>query len=505
MPLPPLEVIVLTRLTFGARPEDFAAFRALGKTPKEQLKVWLERQLEPSKIIDEACDKRLEEFKTLKKPLGKLWAEHLRDVPDNDPNRYEIAVTPTMETRLATMARGVWSKRQLLEVLSDFWHNHFNIDPDRQEQIAALFADFDKSVIRIHAFGNFRVLLEAVCKHPCMLYYLDNASSQRAGPNENFARELFELHTLGAENYLGVKRQQDIAGFAKGTPVGYVDDDVYEATRCFTGWRVMDDKDSLGDTGEFAFYPAWHDRFQKTVLGKFLPPDQGQKDGADVLDALAFHPGTARFISRKLCRRLVTDTPSENLVNRIAKVFIEHQKSPDQMKHVLRAIVYSDDFAKTWGEKVKRPLERYFSAVRALETEFKLESDRQWSLEWLGQMPFHHPMPDGYADTKEHWLSSTSLLRFWSSVNGLAHNWDESYRSPIMERTANLKTPKEITAFWLNRILAREPSPALKQTILDKLRENNSENEPITDPEALKWRVTEAVGLILMSPEFLER
>ncbi len=505
MPPPPLEVIVFTRLAFGARPGDFQAFRALGSSNQARLKSWLETQLEPNKILDGACDKRLEDLKTLKKPLRNLWAEHIRDVSDSDPNRFRLATQPTLETRLAGLARGVWSERQLLETMSDFWHNHFNIDPNRQEQIAALFAGFDRDVIRTHAFGNFRVLLGAVCQHPTMLYYLDNSSNQRAGPNENFARELFELHTLGAENYLGVKRQKEVSGFSSGAPIGYVDDDVYEATRCFTGWRVSDDPDSVGDTGEFVFYPAWHDRFQKTVLGRFLPADQGLKDGADVLDALAFHAGTARFISCKLCRRFVSDTPTETLVAKVAKVFTEYQKAPDQIKHVLRAIIYSDEFAQTWGEKVKRPLERFYSTLRALETDFKLESDRQWVMEWLGQLPFNHPMPDGYPDTKEHWLSSTSLLRFWTSANGLAHNWDEAFASPVLERSSNLKTPNELATFWINRILGRDTSLALKQIVLDKLRDNGDPNQVISNPDAFKWRVTEAVGLILMSPEFLER
>ncbi len=504
---PPLEVMVYTRLAFGARPGELEAFRALGKSPKEQLKAWLDMQLEPSKIDDSACDARLEGLKTLQKSHKQLWAEHLRDVPEKDPNRYEIMVQPANETRLAMLARGVWSKRQLLEVLTDFWHNHFNIAPFRGEHIAALFVSFDRDVIRKHAFGNFRALLGAVATHPCMLYYLDNTSNQRAGPNENFARELFELHTLGAENYFGVKRQRDVPGFAAGTPTGYVDDDVYEATRCFTGWRVADDKDTpnLGDTGEFTFYPAWHDRFQKTVLGQFLPPDQApMKDGQMVLDTLAYHPGTARYICRKLCRRLIADTPPEGLVNRMAKIFLEQQKAPDQLKKVIRAIAESDEFQKIWGEKIKRPLERYISTVRALETEFKLESERQWTVDWLGQLPFNHPMPDGYPDTRDHWMSSTSLLRYWGTANGLAHNWDESYRSPILKTNDTRRIPNEIAAFWFNRILGRQPSANLRNAVLDKLRDGQDPSKPMPD-DALEWRLTESIGLIVMSPEFLER
>jgi uncharacterized protein (DUF1800 family) len=503
MALPPLEVLVHTRLAFGARPGDLERFRTLAQNPRDALKLWLERQLEPQKIPDTALEARLEAFKTLKKSQAKLWIEHRRDVPDG-PESYETKVLPALETRLATIARAIWSERQLLEVMADFWHNHFNIDPGRDEAIAALFASFDRDVIRANVFGNFRVLLEGVVKHPCMLFYLDNASNQRAGPNENFARELFELHTMGAEHYLGIKRQREVRGFANGNPVGYVDDDIYEATRCFTGWRVADN-DEIGNTGEFLYYAAWHDRFQKTVLGKFMPADQApQKDGRDVLDTLASHTGTAVYICRKLCRRLIADTPSENIVHRAAKVFLEQQNAPDQLKHVLRTIVYSDEFIQTWGSKVKRPLERFYSLTRALETEFKLEPDRQWTLEWLGQMPFNHPMPDGYPDTQEHWVSSTSLLRFWSLANGFAHNWDESYRSSVLKTTAARRTPNEIANFWFDRILGREPPTELRHAVLDKLRDNASPNTPIPD-DALEWRVTEEVGLILMSPEFLER
>jgi uncharacterized protein (DUF1800 family) len=502
---PPLEVLVYTKLAFGPRPGDLETFRALKGNPGEKLRTWLEGQLEPDKFDDTDLQKRLEGLKTLGKSQAELWAQHWRDVPDS-PTKYEIAYEPTNELRVATMARAIWSKKQLLEVIADFWHNHFNIDPSRDGTIGALFLDFDRT-LRKHAFGNFRAMLEAVAKHPAMLYYLDNTSNQRAGPNENWARELFELHTLGTENYFGVKRQRDVPGFAQGQPAGYVDDDVYEATRCFTGWRVDDNKDEPGfkNSGAFAFFPAWHDRFQKTVLGRYLPPDQGpMRDGLDVIEALATHPGTARYISRKLCRRLVSDDPPDTLVARAASTFLEKRSDPEQLKHVIRTIVYSAEFQNTWGQKVKRPMERFISACRILETEFKLHTDRQWTLDWLGQMPFNHPMPDGYPDRKEHWTSSTSLLRSWQTLNGLAHSWDESYKSPVLATNAGKKVPSEIANFWFNRLLGREPSQNLKEAVIDKLRDGGNPDAAMPD-DALEWRLTEAVGLILMSPEFLER
>jgi uncharacterized protein (DUF1800 family) len=175
------------------------------------------------------------------------------NLDEKDEKRYEKMFQPVYETKLATYVRAVHSKRQLLERMTEFWHDHFNIHPDRDERIAPGWAWFDRDVIRANAFGNFGKMLEAVATSPAMLMYLDNASSSRGGPNENFSRELFELHTLGAENYFGVKRQDVIAKDATGLPVGYVDDDVYEATRAFTGWRLSENKDEpgLGNTGKF--------------------------------------------------------------------------------------------------------------------------------------------------------------------------------------------------------------------------------------------------------------
>lgn len=311
VPVPPLEVLVYTKAAFGPKPGDLERFRALPGNPEAKLKAWVEEQLNPGQLEDKAAEARVAaaRFESLGKPLERLWKDYYRDVPEGD-QKYERIYQPVRETQLATLLRALHSRRQLYEVLVNFWHDHFNVAPDRDERIAPGFASYDQDVIRPHALGNFRQFLKAVATHPAMLYYLDNASSSRAGPNENWSRELFELHTLGAENYLGVKRQCEVKGFAQGNPIGYVDDDVYEATRAFTGWRVDDDPDEPGLTGsgKFTFYTPWHDRFQKTVLGRLLPPDQGpMQDGKDVLEAVAEHPGTARFIARKLVRKFIAD------------------------------------------------------------------------------------------------------------------------------------------------------------------------------------------------------
>ena len=501
--LPPLEVIALNRLAFGPRPGDLAAWRTLpGKDAPQKLRAHLEAQLDPNSIPDADCDERLSalNFKTLQKPLDQVWLDHHVNRNQDD---YATAVLPAQETRLATLTRMAYSKRQLQEVLVDFWHNHFNTTPERDDRIATVFASYDRDVIRKHALGNFREMLGAAAKHPAMLYYLDNASNTRAGPNENYARELFELHTLGAENYLGVKRQTEVPGFDRRAPVGYVDDDVYEACRCFTGWRVNDntDESNMKNTGLFTFYVPAHDRFQKTVLGMYLRSDGGFNDGVSVLDALAAHPGTARFIARKLCRRLVSDNPPDSLVQEAARVFKDQARAPDQLKQVVRAIVLSDEFRSTWGEKIKRPLEAMVSILRILEANFE-KYDALWWTEWFGQPIFGHRPPDGYADTIPDWSSTQSILRRWQFALGTSHGYLEHFKVDVNKAVPeNIRTPNALADFWITRILGRSLRIEHRAEVIKLLAQDQPLDQPL-EGDALTWNVRQAVALVLMTPDF---
>ena len=505
-PIPALEVLVFNRLAFGWRSGDLEAFQKLPGAKDKKLQTWLEAQLNPEKLDDAVCDGKLKDFESLPKSLEVSWTDYFKNLDEKDDKKYQKMGIPTLEARLATITRMVFSQRQLLEVMVDFWHNHFNVHPERDDSIRPTFMSYDRDVIRANAFGNFRTLLEAVAKHPAMLRYLDNASSNRGGPNENYARELFELHTMGAENYRGVGRQRDVPGYSQGQPEAYVDDDVYEATRCFTGWRIDDNTDEPGfqNTGQFAFFQPWHDRFQKTVLGRYMPPDQpATKDGQDVLDMLAAHPGTARYIARKLVRRLISDKPPQNVIDAAAKVFLDKKNAPDQIKHVIRSIVLSKEFAITWGEKIKRPLERFISGLRILETDLKLNEDMLWTTYYLGQAVFDHRPPDGYPDFREAWGSSSSLLRSWQFMNGLAHNWDDKFKSEVMKTNNERRKPVEIADFWLERLLGRKPHPLdIRDDLVKFLADNGDINQPISNDDALNWRVQSAVGFILMSPDF---
>ena len=502
-PRPDLSVIALNRMAFGPRPGDLEAFQGLGATPQARLRAYVDQQLHPQDIDDGELDARIaaQGYVTLNKSLQQLWADHML----NDEEDYEVHILPAWETTAVTWQRALYSRRQLLETLTDFWHNHFNVYA-WQWEIAPVFVHYDRDVIRAHALGNFREMLEAVATSPAMLYYLDNFINSRAGPNENYARELLELHTLGAENYLGVRDQRSVPGFDEGLPVGYVDEDIYEATRCFTGWRVNDSdwEEGVGNDGTFLYYDEWHDRFQKTFLGHHFPSDQApMKDGRDVLDLLAAHPGTGRFIARKLCRRFIADHPPEDLVQEAAALFTAQKDAPDQIAQVLRLILLSDAFQQTWGQKVKRPFEFVVSALRALDADMTEMSDDFFWFYWqLGQPLFSRTTPDGYPDIQEDWLTTHGVLQRWRFIGGVLNDWVEGVTIDLLAQTpASLRTPTALADFWIQRLLGRAIPEDQRQVIVDFMAQGRNPRFDLPTDQ-IEDRLASMVQLILMSPAF---
>lgn len=494
--LPSLGVIVLNRLAFGPRPGELAAFNALGSTDDARITAWVDQQLDPASIDDTQCDDVLaaQGFTTLGKSLAQLWKDHQID-------RIGSRNLPFIEAESAAWLRAVYSKRQLNEMLADFWHNHFNIY-GRMSVVESTFVHWDRDVIRANMLGNFRQMLEAVATAPAMLYFLDNYINSRSGPNENWARELFELHTLGAENYLGPGRQMDVPGYDQGLPVGYVDDDVYEATRCFTGWRI-NNSNSLGNTGEFYFDESWHDRFQKTVLGRYIPPDQeAMQDGRNVLDTLAAHPGTGRYIARKLCTRFISDTPPEDLIQQAAALFTAQKDAPDQLKQVVRLIFLSDAFRTTWGGKIKRPFEAVAGALRAVNATFVRSSSFGGTYDDMGQELFLWPAPNGYPDVKGAWAGTVPMVYRWRLFNNLMENTITDLSVDLAAQTpATMRTPNALADFWINRILGRPMDGAGRDQIVELLARGRNADFDLTEDQFTE-RLNRAVAVILMSPDF---
>lgn len=518
-PLPSvsLAIIALSRMSFGARPGDIESFLALGGNDDERLSAYVQQQLNPDSIDDSDFESRYSAagFETLHKSHEQLYADHIASNPydSNNDEYWQWYSKPAYELVDATLLRAVYSKKQLVEMLADFWHNHFNIY-FWQDDGVPLLVSYNRDVLRRHMFGNFRQMLEAVATHPSMLYYLNQNNSSDAGPNENFARELFELHTLGAENYLGVRDPNTVEKDATGTSIGYVDNDVYEAARCFTGWRIDDDiyeyEDGVEKTGNFIYYKPWHDRFNKLVLGKYIPADQSDmQDGHDVLDLLAYHPGTARHIARKLCRRFISDTPPDSVVQAAAATFTEYRDAPDQLKRVMETILLSEEFKQSWGQKIKRPFEAGTSIMRALNSEFtRIPSGVSWMIGMMGQPIFERRPPDGYPDVKEAWANSMSILYRWNFAVGVAENWldDEDtgfkIKTDVYSQTpVEIRTAEGLADFWINRLLGRSMSDADRSAVITVMAQEYGTQEQLPD-DHVQYVLPAMIEVILMSPDF---
>ena len=515
-PLVALPIIALSRMSFGIRPGDMDAFLALGGTDDERLQSYVNQQLNPDSIDDSDFETRYNAagFETLHKTHEQLYADHIASNPydSNDDTYWEWYSKPAYELVDATILRAVFSKKQLVEVLADFWHNHFNIF-FWQDDGVPLLVSYNRDVLRANLLGNFRQMLEAVAKHPSMLYYLNQNNSSDAGPNENFARELFELHTLGAENYLGVRDPNSVEKGSDGIAIGYVDNDVYEAARCLTGWRIDDDlgewEDGIEKTGNFIYYKPWHDRFNKLVLGRYIEADQpDMKDGMDVLDLLANHPGTARHIARKLCRRFIADVPPDSVVQAAAATFMEFRSAPDQLKRVMETILLSNEFKQSWGNKIKRPQEAAYSMMRALNSDFtRVPSGISWLIGMMGQPIFERRSPDGYPDVKEAWANSMSILYRWNMAVGIADNWMDDDQGRTMQTDVYGQTPVEVRTangladFWILRLLGRAISDEGRAAIAAVMAQEYGADETLPD-DHVQYVLPAMVEVILMSPEF---
>ena len=374
----------LNRLTFGPRPGDEARVKTMG------LNRWIELQLHPGRIPENPL--LVEKLKTLD-TLRLTSAELVRDYPTPQTSRQVVA----RDLAEAKTLRAVYGARQLEEVLDDFWFNHFNVFLDKGAD-RYLVTAYEREAIRPHVLGKFRDLLEATASSPAMLFYLDNWESGRRGLNENYGRELMELHTLGVNG-------------------GYTQKDVTEVARCFTGWTIR--RPQRG--GEFVFNPRLHDDGEKIVLGVRIAAGGGQSDGEKVLDILASHPATAHFISRKLAMRFVADDPPESLVNRMAETF---GKTGGDIQAVLETMLRSKEF---WSEgayrsKMKSPLEMVASAVRAADGDVGFALPLANQVAQLGEPLYRKIEPTGYSNAGREWMNSAGLMARMNFALQLAGN-----------------------------------------------------------------------------------
>ena len=536
---------VLNRLGFGARPGDAERVKAMG------LENYINQQLNPEKIADTVAENKVKDLTVLNMTTAELYEKYpqpgqlLRqlqqrgklpadlaearenrvkgganassEMPKNESMTAPQPANPLenekyrkiveeyyrenglqrpqriiAELQASRILRAVYSERQLHEVMVDFWTNHFNVFSGKGADRWLLPA-YDRDTIRPHALSKFSTLLQATAQSPAMLFYLDNfqsvnpnmaqrprAAQQRRGINENYARELMELHTLGVDG-------------------GYTQKDVQEVARSFTGWTIFQPRGGaaaanaiLGEAGRrnagtFFFNARTHDDGEKTVLGHKIPAGGGIKDGLTVLDILARHPSTAKFIATKLVRYFVADNPPPSLVDRVAATFT---KTDGDIRESLKTIFFSKEFnsAEAYRVKIKRPFELVVSAIRTLGAETNGgPGTHQW-IARMGEPLYGFQTPNGYSDAAESWVNTGGLLERMNFGLALAGNRVQGTRVDLSKFTSGDKSQAKVMDESLKTILAGEISATTRETLLKQLDQS--------DP------VTKVVGLILGTPEF---
>jgi uncharacterized protein (DUF1800 family) len=459
---------LLHRATYGVRPGELERARRMG------VEAWLDEQLHPERIDDSEAEAELARlFPTLRRSAQELF----KKAGDDEDGGWIIA----LELKKSAIFRALRSKRQLFEVMAELWSNHFSMYHFK-DGLAVLKTVDDREVVRRFALGKFREILLASARSPAMLTYLDNEDNVADGPNENYARELMELHAIGVD-------------------AGYTQQDVREVARCFTGWTV--DYRDEGTDGNFYFDPDSHDFGPKTVLGVAIAGGEpGLLDGRRVIETLARHPACARFISFKLCRRFVADVPPDALVSRAAATFTA---TGGDIRAVLKTILLSDEFFAAPEAKLKRPFEFLISALRTLEADVTAQGLENliWSLYPLGQVPFEWEPPNGYPDVGAAWANTNGLLNRWNLASSLILNWWEGVSLPVERIVARTgaRTAAALVDALAQRLLQRPFDPPDRTRLIDYL----AQGRPATARLPLWYLQQQAPGLIALilgSPYF---
>lgn len=482
---------VLNRLGYGPRPGDLEAVRRIG------VAAWIEAQLQPERLDDRAAETRVAALRVpAMSPRALMDAYPLPQELKRrgmEPRPEQSPQAMIGELGRARVLRAVYGERQLIEVMVDFWFNHFNVFAGRGT-VRYYLPEYERTVVRPHALGRFRDLLGAVAHHPAMLYYLDawlstapdtQVGEGRAGLNENYARELLELHTLGVDG-------------------GYTQADIVAVARAFTGWTIDHPRPGHARSGGgFVFAPRAHDRGAKTILGHDFPPGGGREEGERVLDLVARHPSTARFIATKLARRFVADDPPAALVERAAAVF---RQTDGNIRAVLRALVFSPEFfaEATYRAKVKTPLEFTVSALRALGAETEADLPVQRTLLGMGEPLYGAQPPTGYADRAEAWTSPGGLLARLNFAQALAANRLPGTSADLSVVLAGDGGPGAIADRLVERLLGGEISAESRAVIHDALGQPSVLRATLDDPVAAP-DVAKITALVLGSPEFQRR
>jgi hypothetical protein len=448
---------VLNRTTWGIRPQDIVKIGDLG------IEGWVDYQLNYEQIPDPVIDELVGEEPALREDYQTVYRLAQKD--------YGAVYGAMLHGRLY---RAAFSERQLFELMVEFWTDHFNVPiPD----VLSEKTIEDREVIRKHALGRFRDMLFASAQSPAMLIYLDNTSSEKEHPNENYAREVMELHTLGVDG-------------------GYTEQDVRALARILTGWKL---EWGVG----FTFDMDIHDTDEKTFLGVTFPSGRGIEEGMQALDMLATHPNTARHVCRKLIRRFVSDVPPQSLIDSAAEVFTA---TTGDIRQVMRHILLSGEFKAAQWQKFRRPMDFWVAVIRAMYPAVRFEHDAIWTLEALGQIPFHWHPPNGYPDAAGAWMNTNGLLHRWNVAMAFplaAYGWWDQVKFNPDKLIPKVDTVGQLVDVATQRVLAANINPADREQLISAVTSDGSTNadEPLSK-DLRDDRLPLLLGLLMSSPYF---
>ena len=410
--------LLLQRTTFGFTQADYALAQQMG------FQGYLEWQLDHFGVDDSALDDRLKPLYLIGHEAYSLWT-----LP---------AGSPSYVGRLqdATLIRAVFSRRQLFEKMVEFWSDHFSIDINKS---TAMKVVDDREVVRVYALSTFAEILRASAHSPAMLFYLDNQTSNATTPNQNYARELMELHTMGVDS-------------------GYTQTDVIEVAKCFSGWGLYGSNNKRW--GKFLFTSSRHNNGPKVVLGQTIPSGGGMNDGETVVNILAAHPSTARFIATKLVRRFLADDPPETVVSAVESVFLS---SGGDIKQMLRTILTPENLVTHAQPRFKRPFHLIASILRASGAAVTNMAASKNQLTGMGHLPFRWAPPNGYPDQMGYW--SGLVLPRWnyafSLLNGNISGATVNASALFSGLTTNTAIANKINSILTNGHMAAEDLSAV--------------------------------------------
>jgi uncharacterized protein (DUF1800 family) len=543
------ERTALNRVTFGARDNDVATVQQMG------WENWVEDQLNPP-AGDDSLTKQLISEATLRITYGErndtqgtwpavdedrplntlsmtaedLWgiyddATRTRTLPQNEINRISEEVTA------ATWIRNTHSAYQVREFMVDFWHRHFNVSTNEGSLVTFQLPIYDQEVIRRNALGNFTKLVNAVGRSTAMLFYLDNAVSRATTPNENYARELLELHTMGADAYLGVTTPP----FAGPGPApigtqsaGFSDQDILQASRALSGWTVamgqrISSTRTLPSNGKFVFEPTYHNRNAQFFLGVNITSLQPATNAADqeaavaqgdrVIELASQHEKAATFVVTKIVRRMFGDNPPQTVIDAAVATWLQHRESPDQIKRVMRTILLSAEIMAGLAVKIRRPYEKIIAFARV--TNSRIRPSRILSTAFAGTRDslFLWASPDGWPDENAYWLSSGGLMTQWNTCLTVMANGALS----VNLRNESLRTDSVAALLddWISRMVGYEISSsgyaALRQmasqsTGISSFLASGTPGAPVpASAQTQENELRRLVALIATAPEFAYR